>query len=121
MVINFSCLIWRSLILLVVYAAPCQAALVLSQGTNLNADVSAINGRIAIDLLGNIWSVPANGGQAKILSDHLLPASRPRWSLDGTHILHQIQTSNKSQVWIIDLKLKGSYQNYHHRLCKYLI
>ena len=104
MVINFSCLIWRSLILLVVYAAPCQAALVLSQGTNLNADVSAINGRIAIDLLGNIWSVPANGGQAKILSDHLLPASRPRWSLDGTHILHQTQTSNKSQVWIIDLK-----------------
>ncbi len=104
MVINFSYLIWRSLIFLAVYAAPCQAALVLSQGTNLNADVSAINGQIAIDLLGNIWSVPANGGQAKILSNHLLPASRPRWSLDGTHILHQTQTSNKSQVWIIDLK-----------------
>ena len=104
MVTDFSCQIWRSLLLLIVCCAPGQAALVLSQGTNLAADVSAVDGRVAIDLLGNIWIVPANGGQAKILSDNLLPARRPRWSLDGTQILHQTQTSSKSQIWTIDLK-----------------
>ena len=77
--------------------------MVLSQGTNLAADVSAFDGRLAIDLLGSIWIVPAGGGQAKILSDNLLPAGRPRWSADGGQILYQTQSAGKSKIWAIDL------------------
>lgn len=77
--------------------------MVLSQGTNLAADVSAFDGRLAIDLLGSIWIVPADGGQAKILSDNLLPAGRPRWSPDGGQILYQTQSAGKSKIWAIDL------------------
>lgn len=77
--------------------------MVLSQGTNLAADVSALDGRLAIDLLGSIWIVPADGGQAKILSDNLLPAARPRWSPDGSQILYQTQSAGKSKIWTIDL------------------
>jgi len=73
--------------------------MVLSQGTNLAADVSAFDGRLAIDLLGSIWIVPADGGQAKILSDNLLPAARPRWSPDGGQILYQTQSAGKSKIW----------------------
>ena len=94
---------WRSLLLLIVCAAPAEAEIVLSQGTNLAADVSAFDGRLAIDLLGSIWIVPADGGQAKILSDNLLPAGRPRWSPDGGQILYQTQSAGKSKIWAIDL------------------
>ncbi len=99
----FVCRIWRSLLLLIVCAAPAEADVVLSQGTNLAADVSALDGRLAIDLLGSIWIVPAGGGQAKILSDNLLPAGRPRWSPDGGRILYQTQSAGKSKIWAIDL------------------
>lgn len=94
---------WRSLMLLIVCAAPAQGEIVLSQGTNLAADVSSIDGRLAIDLLGSIWIVPADGGQAKILSDNLLPVRRPRWSPDGSQILYQTQSAGKSQIWAVDL------------------
>jgi len=97
------CRNWRSLLLLIVCAAPAEAEMVLSQGTNLAADVSAFDGRLAIDLLGSIWIVPADGGQAKILSDNLLPAARPRWSPDGGQILYQTQSAGKSKIWAIDL------------------
>jgi len=79
------------------------AETVLSQGTNLNADVSATDGRLAMDLLGSIWIVPPNGGQAKILSDNILPARRPRWSPDASRILYQTQNVGTSQVWMVDL------------------
>jgi len=99
----FVCRNWRSLLLLIVCATPAEAEMVLSQGTNLAADVSAFDGRLAIDLLGSIWIVPADGGQAKILSDNLLPAGRPRWSPDGGQILYQTQSAGKSKIWAIGL------------------
>ena len=81
----------------------CQAELVLSQGTNLAADVSHVDGHLAMDLLGSIWIVPADGGQAEVVGDNLLPARRPRWSPDGSRILYQTQIAGRSQVWAVNL------------------
>ena len=77
--------------------------MILSQGTNLAADVSQVDGRLAMDLLGSIWIVPADGGQAKVLSDNLLPARRPRWSPDGSRILYQTTNAGRSQIWTVNL------------------
>ena len=85
-------------------AVPGQAEMVLSQGTNLAVDVSQVDGRLAIDLLGSIWIVPADGGRATILGDNLLPASRPRWSSVGNQILYQTQNGGRSQIWAVDLE-----------------
>jgi hypothetical protein len=93
----------RLLLLLMICAGPGQAEMVLSQGTNLAADVSEVDGRLAMDLLGSIWIVPAEGGQARILSDKLLPARRPRWSPDGSRILYQTQNAGGSQIWALSL------------------
>ncbi len=94
---------WRILVPLVLCVAPCKAELILSQGTNLAADVSQVDGRLAMDLLGSIWIVPADGGQAELLSDNLLPARRPRWSPDGRRILYQTQNAGQSQIWAVNL------------------
>ena len=69
----------KILLSLLVCVTPCDAEMILSQGTNLAADVSHVDGRLAMDLLGSIWIVPADGGQAKVLSDNLLPARRQIW------------------------------------------
>ncbi len=77
--------------------------MILSQGTNLAADVSVVDGRLAMDLLGGIWIVPADGGQAEIIGDNLLPARRPRWSPDGGRILYQTQSAGRSQLWVVNV------------------
>ncbi len=105
--------IWRILVPLVLCVTPCNAELLLSQGTNLAADVSQVDGRLAMDLLGSIWIVPADGGQAEMLSDNLLPARRPRWSPDGGRILYQTQSAGQSQIWAVNLDDKKSSRLSH--------
>ncbi|MFQ5982433.1 MAG: TolB family protein, partial [Woeseiaceae bacterium] len=90
------------LLLLIAAIATARAELLIRQGTNLAADVSTVDARLAIDLLGSIWVVPAGGGQARLLSDNLLPAKRPRWSPDAGEILYQTQDAGMSQIWIVD-------------------
>jgi len=70
-------------------APAAQAQIVVTEGTNLAVDVSASDGRIAMDLLGSIWIVPPGGGQAEKVSNGLQPAGRPRWSPQGDRILYQ--------------------------------
>ena len=82
---------------------PCNAEVILTQGTNLTVDVSSADGRLVMDLLGSIWIVPAAGGQAKVVGDNLLPARRPRWSPDGSQILYQTQNAGRSQIWAVNL------------------
>ena len=41
-------------------AVPASAQVTLTRGTNFSVDVAA-DGRLAIDLLGRIWVVPAKG------------------------------------------------------------
>ena len=88
---------------LVLCVVPCRAELVLSEGTNIGADVSQTDGRLTMDLLGSIWIVPADGGRAEILGDNLFPARRPRWSPDGNQILYQTQNAGQSQIWVVKL------------------
>lgn len=93
----------RVLIAALACISTCHAELLLSQGTNLAADVSHVDGRLAMDLLGSIWIVPADGGQAQVVGDNLLPARRPRWSPSGSRILYQTQNAGRSQIWAINL------------------
>jgi hypothetical protein len=69
----------------------------LTKGTNFSVDV-AIDGRIAMDLMGEIWTLPAQGGEATsiVAGDH--PARRPRWSTDGSSIVYE--SGNK--LWLYD-------------------
>lgn len=56
-----------------------------------------------MDLLGNIWAVPQNGGQANLLVDSLVPSSRPRWSPDGQTILYQADTARGTFLQLLDV------------------
>lgn len=73
------------------------AQVTVTEGTNFSVDVSS-DGRIAIDLLGGIWVLPAKGGSAEPVMSGVLPARRPRWSPDNAAILYEAQSPERNEL-----------------------
>jgi hypothetical protein len=76
---------------------PARAQVTLTEGTNFTIDTSS-DGRLAIDLLGGIWVLPATGGTAEPITSGLLPAKRPRWSPDSGAILYEAQATGRNEL-----------------------
>jgi len=57
------------------------------EGSYMNVDVSPDGRTILFDLLGDIYSLPATGGQAKQLTRGIALHVRPIWSGDGSKFL----------------------------------
>jgi len=86
-------------ILILLCAVGADAQVVITKGTNFSADIAA-DDRIAIDLLGKIWVIPANGGGAEAVTDGSLAARRARWSPDSQTIVYQARNGNREQLWL---------------------
>jgi len=84
------------------------AQTILTEGTNIHADISTADGRIAFDLLGGIWIVPGNGGQAQELPNSVVPARSPRWSPSADDILYQATSATGNRLWLHNLQTNTS-------------
>lgn len=73
----------------------------IDRGANLSVDV-ARDGRLAIDLRGDIWIVPGGGGEARQLTQNLKSVRRPRWSPDGTRLVYSAVSGDRQGIWIYD-------------------
>lgn len=89
--------------LLLLTAVSAAAELIVSEGTNLAVDVSPADQRLAMDLLGGIWVLPARGGEARRVADESQAAARPRWSPDGEKILYQATTATGPTIRVFDM------------------
>ena len=67
-------------------AAPRPVHLTLHEGTNMAAALSPDGRTMAIDLLGTLWTMPAQGGTATAITDIFLDARQPSWSPDGRYL-----------------------------------
>ncbi len=99
-----------ALIFVLLGAVPAHAQLILTEGTNITVDVSQSNGMLATDLLGSIWIIPGNGGDAQRISNSVLPARSPRWSPDGRFLVYQAAAAPQTQIWLIDVSSGESEQ-----------
>ncbi|QXE33746.1 amidohydrolase family protein [Streptomyces sp. GMY02] len=71
------------------------------EGTNMAAALSPDGTRIAIDPLGAIWVMPADGGEAVRLTGELQDATQPDWAPDGSALVFQSFRDGTYQLWSV--------------------
>ncbi|HUU36441.1 MAG TPA: amidohydrolase family protein [Vicinamibacterales bacterium] len=85
-------------------SAPPPAATVdvpVSEGTSMSVAVSPDGRRLAIDLQGSIWVLPAAGGQATRITDVFNDARQPAWSPDGQTIAFFAYRDGGYDLWAV--------------------
>ena len=73
----------------------------LDEGTNMASALSPDQKNLAIDLLGQIWLLPIEGGIAKSLTDPLGDARQPSWSPDGQFLTFQAYWDGNWHIYSI--------------------
>ncbi len=73
-----------------------------TEGTWISLDVSPDGRHIAFELLGHIYEMPIEGGEARALTSGRSWNSFPRYSPDGTRIAITSDRSGSEDVWILD-------------------
>jgi Tol biopolymer transport system component len=78
------------------------------EGTFMNVDISPDGKTLAFDLLGDLYTVPAGGGNATQLTRGLAFHVRPVWSPDNKKIAYLSDISGAFHLNVLDLN--GSFQ-----------
>lgn len=73
-----------------------------TEGTWMSVDVSPDGKILVFDLLGDIYSVPATGGDAKLIQGGPAMQRTPSFSRDGRHLLFISDASGTENAWICD-------------------
>lgn len=82
-------------------AAPGTTDIVITEGTNMAATASPDGRTFVVDLLGNLWTVPAAGGSATRITDVLFEARQPDFSPKGDRIAFQGYLDDGWDIWTV--------------------
>jgi len=80
------------------------------EGTWMNLDVSPDGQEIAFDILGDIYTMPIAGGQAKLISGGIAYDVQPRFSPNGKYISYTSDKSGGDNIWIMNRDGSGKKQ-----------
>src|SRR5436190_6702751 len=78
------------------------AAIDVTEGTWLSVDVSPDGKEIAFDLLGDIYTIPVTGGEAKALTTGIEWDMQPRYSPNGKWIAFTSDRAGGDNIWIMN-------------------
>ncbi len=73
-----------------------------TEGTWMNLDVSPDGKTIVFDMLGDIYSVPISGGNAKVLRTGIPFEVQPHFSPDGSKILFTSDAGGGDNIWVMN-------------------
>jgi Tol biopolymer transport system component len=73
------------------------------EGTWMSVDVSPDGKKIIFDMLGQLYTIPVGGGEAKPIISGLDFNSQPRFSPDGQHIAFISDRSGAENLWLADV------------------
>ena len=73
-----------------------------TEGTWISLDISPDGSTIVFDLLGDIYTIPARGGDATPIRTGLDWSMQPRFSPDGTEIAFTTDAGDGDNIWIMN-------------------
>ena len=76
-------------------------AIDVREGTWMSVDVSPDGQSIVFDLLGDIYLIPATGGEAQALTSGIAWDMQPRFSPDGEHIAFTSDRGGGDNIWVM--------------------
>jgi imidazolonepropionase-like amidohydrolase/Tol biopolymer transport system component len=71
-------------------------------GTWMSVDVSPDGRQLVFDLLGDLYLLPIEGGEARALTSGAAWDEQPRWSPDGRRIAFTSDRGGGDNVWVMD-------------------
>ena len=83
------------------------------QGTWLSLDVSPDGQNLVFDLIGDLYTVPISGGEAKKLTSGMGFKGQPSYSPDGKKIAFTSDQGGSENLWISDVDGKNPKQLSH--------
>ncbi|MCB0697149.1 MAG: PD40 domain-containing protein, partial [Chitinophagaceae bacterium] len=87
-----------------------EVAFTVNEGTWMNLDISPDGKQIVFDLLGDIYIMPAAGGNATVIRQGKAMEVQPRFSPDGKQICFTSDAGGGDNVWIMDRDGKNARQ-----------
>jgi imidazolonepropionase-like amidohydrolase/Tol biopolymer transport system component len=82
----------------------------VTEGTWLSLDVSPDGKEIAFDLLGDLYTIPIGGGEARALTSDVAWQMQPTYSPDGKHIAFTSDQGGGDNIWVSDRDGKNPRQ-----------
>ncbi|MGZ8556741.1 MAG: amidohydrolase family protein [Chitinophagaceae bacterium] len=79
-----------------------EVSFTVNEGTWMNVDISPDGKEIVFDLLGDIYSMPASGGEANVLRGGHAFEVQPRFSPDGKKILFTSDAGGGDNIWTMN-------------------
>lgn len=74
------------------------------EGTWMSLDISPDGNHIVFDLMGDIFQIPAGGGQAEQLTDGMAFDTHPRYSPDGKYVLFTSDASGAEDLFTVNVE-----------------
>ncbi len=87
-----------------------EVSFTVKEGTWMNVDISPDGKELVFDLLGDIYVIPANGGEAKLLRGGHAFEVQPRFSPDGKKISFTSDAGGGDNVWVMNRDGSGAKQ-----------
>ncbi|MDA0313889.1 MAG: amidohydrolase family protein [Bacteroidetes bacterium] len=81
-----------------------------AEGTWMSLDISPDGKTIAFDLMGDIYTLPMEGGKASPFTTGMAYETHPRYSPDGSKLLFTSDRAGNDNLWYIDFVKKDTVQ-----------
>jgi imidazolonepropionase-like amidohydrolase/Tol biopolymer transport system component len=82
----------------------------VTEGTWMSLDVSPDGKEVVFDLLGDLYTIPIGGGEARALTNDVAWQMQPRYSPNGKHIAYTSDQGAGDNIWVMDRDGKNPKQ-----------